>query len=261
MRGGRRAAAHRRGHHRARARRRDAASPTGRSPRRASSSGASTCSSATRSTRRSTPPAASRASGRGSVEVRPIMEFDLSRPALRRRRAGSSARSTGGRVAILARVLGDIDRAEDALQDAFAIALERWPRDGHARTARAPGSSRRRATGRSTACAASARGGHRRRRGRATSRRRSIEQIPDGPGRGADPRRTARADLRLLPPGARPVDAQVPLTLRLVAGLTVPEVARALLAARRDGRPAAGAGQAQDPRRRDPDARSRRPSG
>ena len=33
-------------------------------------------------------------------------------------------------VAILIRVLGDFDRAEDAVQDAFAVALERWPRDG-----------------------------------------------------------------------------------------------------------------------------------
>jgi RNA polymerase sigma-70 factor (ECF subfamily) len=33
-------------------------------------------------------------------------------------------------VAILTRVLGDLERAEDAVQDAFATALERWPRDG-----------------------------------------------------------------------------------------------------------------------------------
>ncbi len=33
-------------------------------------------------------------------------------------------------VAILARVLGDLELAEDAVQDAFATALERWPRDG-----------------------------------------------------------------------------------------------------------------------------------
>ncbi len=33
-------------------------------------------------------------------------------------------------VAILARVLGDLELAEDAVQDAFAAALERWPRDG-----------------------------------------------------------------------------------------------------------------------------------
>jgi len=33
-------------------------------------------------------------------------------------------------VAILTRVLGDLERAEDAVQDAFAIAVERWPRTG-----------------------------------------------------------------------------------------------------------------------------------
>ena len=52
-------------------------------------------------------------------------------------------------VAILTRVLGDLERAEDAVQDAFAIALERWPRTG-CPTTRVPGSSRPPATGRST---------------------------------------------------------------------------------------------------------------
>src|SRR5206468_5296354 len=33
-------------------------------------------------------------------------------------------------VAILGRVLGDLDLAEDAVQDAFVRAAERWPRDG-----------------------------------------------------------------------------------------------------------------------------------
>jgi RNA polymerase sigma-70 factor (ECF subfamily) len=33
-------------------------------------------------------------------------------------------------VAVLARILGDLDRAEEAVQDAFLTALERWPRDG-----------------------------------------------------------------------------------------------------------------------------------
>ena len=36
----------------------------------------------------------------------------------------------GRAVGILARVLGDLELAEDAVQDAFATALERWPRDG-----------------------------------------------------------------------------------------------------------------------------------
>ena len=36
----------------------------------------------------------------------------------------------GRAVAVLIRVLGDIDLAEDAVQDAFTVAVERWPRDG-----------------------------------------------------------------------------------------------------------------------------------
>ena len=40
----------------------------------------------------------------------------------------------GHAVAILTRVLGDLELAEDAVQDAFTIALERWPRDGTPRT-------------------------------------------------------------------------------------------------------------------------------
>ena len=37
-------------------------------------------------------------------------------------------------VAILTRALGDLELAEDAVQDAFTTALERWPRDGLPRT-------------------------------------------------------------------------------------------------------------------------------
>src|SRR5215213_9193730 len=37
---------------------------------------------------------------------------------------------SGHAVASLIRVFGDIDVAEDAVQDAFAIALRKWPRDG-----------------------------------------------------------------------------------------------------------------------------------
>jgi RNA polymerase sigma-70 factor (ECF subfamily) len=40
----------------------------------------------------------------------------------------------GSAVAILTRVLGDLEFAEDAVQDAFATALERWPTDGMPRT-------------------------------------------------------------------------------------------------------------------------------
>ncbi len=39
-------------------------------------------------------------------------------------------RESGRAVAILIRILGDIDMAEEAVQDAFVTAVERWPRDG-----------------------------------------------------------------------------------------------------------------------------------
>ena len=39
-------------------------------------------------------------------------------------------RESGQAVATLIRVLGDFDSAEDAVQDAFAVALERWPDEG-----------------------------------------------------------------------------------------------------------------------------------
>ena len=39
-------------------------------------------------------------------------------------------RESGQAVAVLARILGDLDRAEEAVQDAFLVALERWPAHG-----------------------------------------------------------------------------------------------------------------------------------
>jgi RNA polymerase sigma-70 factor, ECF subfamily len=38
--------------------------------------------------------------------------------------------SSGRAVATLARVFGDIDIAEDAVQEAFAVAAQRWPATG-----------------------------------------------------------------------------------------------------------------------------------
>jgi RNA polymerase sigma-70 factor (ECF subfamily) len=44
---------------------------------------------------------------------------------------GQVFRENSGRsVATLIRVFGDIDTAEDAVQEAFTVALRRWPRDG-----------------------------------------------------------------------------------------------------------------------------------
>jgi RNA polymerase sigma-70 factor (ECF subfamily) len=39
-------------------------------------------------------------------------------------------RESGQAVAVLTRILGDLDRAEEAVQDAFVTALERWPERG-----------------------------------------------------------------------------------------------------------------------------------
>jgi hypothetical protein len=57
----------------------------------------------------------------------------------------------GRAVSVLVRSFGDIDLAEEGVQDAFMIAAQRW-REGGLRPARLAGSSRQRATGSSTAC-------------------------------------------------------------------------------------------------------------
>jgi RNA polymerase sigma-70 factor (ECF subfamily) len=56
---------------------------------------------------------------------------DAGPPVIDAARIGSIFREESGRsVAALIRILGDIDLAEDAVQDAFAIALRRWPDEG-----------------------------------------------------------------------------------------------------------------------------------
>src|SRR5262245_10261015 len=40
------------------------------------------------------------------------------------------AEQYGRAVAVLARVFGDIDRAQEAVQDAFTAAVQRWPATG-----------------------------------------------------------------------------------------------------------------------------------
>ena len=52
-------------------------------------------------------------------------------PPLQREAIGWLYREWFGRaVGVLARSIGDLDLAEEVVQDAFATALERWPRDG-----------------------------------------------------------------------------------------------------------------------------------
>ena len=137
-------------------------------------------------------------------------------------------RSDSRRVlATLIRLLGDFDLAEEALHDAFAAAVERWPRDGVPANPRAWLVS----AGRFKAIDAM------RRRARFDASLAELAERLD-----AEPTDAATWDdaaveddrLRLIftcchP--ALPPDAQVALTLREVCGLTTEEIARAFLTA------------------------------
>jgi RNA polymerase sigma-70 factor, ECF subfamily len=134
-------------------------------------------------------------------------------------------RSESRRVlATLIRLLGDFDVAEEALHDAFAAAVERWPRDGVPANPRAWLVS----TGRFKAIDAM----RRRARFDASVARlaREIEThtpeiATDGPGVEDD---RLRLIFTCCHP-ALPPDAQVALTLREVCGLTTEEIAHAFL--------------------------------
>ncbi|HEV8683297.1 MAG TPA: RNA polymerase sigma factor, partial [Actinomycetota bacterium] len=59
------------------------------------------------------------------------MEDGDTAPTLDPAEVGRIFREESGRsVATLIRVFGDIDVAEDAVQEAFAVALRTWPGDG-----------------------------------------------------------------------------------------------------------------------------------
>ena len=176
----------------------------------------------------------------GSIEVRPVMDYEA---MARGRTRGAEAvaperpaarlvdrlfrRESGQAVAVLARILGDLDRAEEAVQDAFLVALERWPRDGvpdnpaawivTAARNRAIDRIRaeRRWAGRRGALEAELRAlGGARRRGR-----RAVSPIPD---------ERLRLIFTCCHPALAP-EARVALTLRALGGLTTAEVARAFL--------------------------------
>ncbi len=127
----------------------------------------------------------------------------------------------GRSVAVLTRVLGDIDLAEEAVQEAFATAVARWPADG---VPPSPAgwiitTARNRAVDRLRR--ESSRGAR-----EAEAARLAMPDDPTEEGPVHDDR------LRLIftcchPALARP--AQVALTLRLLGGLTTPEIARAFL--------------------------------
>ena len=128
-------------------------------------------------------------------------------------------------LATLIRLLGDFDLAEEALHDAFAAALERWPRDGVPASPRAWLVS----AGRFRAIDAVRR--------RARFDRRQAELLAEATrvasAEPADDGELADDRLRLVFTCCHPAlaaDARVALTLREVCGLTTEEIARAYLA-------------------------------
>ncbi len=128
-------------------------------------------------------------------------------------------------LATLIRLLGDFDLAEEALQDAFTAALERWPRDG------VPGNPRAWlvSAGRFKAI-----DGLRRRARFDASLGAIAEQLDPGSGDSGEIDVEGVTDdrLRLIFTCAHPAlspDAQVALTLRTVCGLTTEEIAHAFL--------------------------------
>jgi RNA polymerase sigma-70 factor, ECF subfamily len=148
---------------------------------------------------------------------------DHARPAASAAEIGIIFRAEYGRaVAVLVRVLGDIDLAEDAVQDAFAAALDHWPLTG---LPPAPAgwiitTARNRATDRL-------------RREASRPARHAQAALLHGepePPREEGPVKDDR--LRLIFTCCHPslrTSAQVALTLRLLGGLSTGEIARAFL--------------------------------
>ncbi len=137
--------------------------------------------------------------------------------------------SAGHAVASLIRVLGDFDLAEEAVQEAFTKALERWPRDGVPDKPEAwiMTSARNSAIDRL------------RRRKKLAEKVAILErevatERPSAPGADEDADVETLPDdrLRLLFTCCHPalaLDAQVALTLRTLGGLQTPEIARAFI--------------------------------
>ena len=127
----------------------------------------------------------------------------------------------GRAVAVLVRLLGDIDAAEEAVQDAFTTAVARWPDDG---VPPSPAgwiitTARNRAIDRL------------RREGSRASRHAEAELLrgePEAAEEGPVPDDRLRMVFTCCHP-ALAVPAQVALTLRLLGGLTTSEIAAAFL--------------------------------
>ena len=134
-------------------------------------------------------------------------------------------REQRGRVlAALIGFLGDFDLAEEATQEAFAIAAERWPRDG---APTHPGTwlvttARNRAIDRI-------------RRDRTLAEKTRLLEVPEAAEDSMDDETTFPDErLELVFTCCHPAldtEAQVALTLRTLGGLSTPEIARAFLVA------------------------------
>ena len=127
-------------------------------------------------------------------------------------------------LATLIRLLGDFDRAEEALHEAFRAALEQWPREGLPQHPRAWLVS----AGRFKAIDAL----------RRDKRMRSLEELPEAFDQASEEGSPLEDEglhddrLRLIFTCCHPAlaqDAQIALTLREVCGLTTEEIARAFL--------------------------------
>ena len=121
-------------------------------------------------------------------------------------------------VATLIRVTGDWDLAEECAQDAFALALQRWPRDG---VPRRPGAwltttARNRAVDRMRRDAV---GAAKLREAAAMTHETEVHEVPD---------ERLRLMFTCCHPALAP-ESRVALTLRTLAGLTTSEIARAFL--------------------------------
>ncbi|HEX3839233.1 MAG TPA: sigma factor [Acidimicrobiales bacterium] len=157
----------------------------------------------------------------------------------------------GRAVAVLVRVFGDIDVAEDAVQDAFTVAMERWPSTG---IPTSPAgwiitTARHRAIDRVR------RESSRKDRYSEAARLQAADEPDDRDDQFDEEGAVGDDQLRLIFTCCHPsiaTGAQVALTLRLLGGLTTAEIARGVSGAGADHGPAAGPRQRQDPRRRDP---------
>jgi RNA polymerase sigma-70 factor, ECF subfamily len=131
-------------------------------------------------------------------------------------------RDEWGRVlATLIGFLGDFDLAEEAAQEAFAIAAERWPRDGTPANPRAwlVTTARNRAIDRI-------------RRDRTLAEKTRLLDVPEAIEDDVDDTTIPDERLELVFTCCHPalaLDGQVALTLRTLGGLTTEEIARAFL--------------------------------